>query len=112
MYHILATNSIEVKEKGLDGKNSEISVAIIDDELKQGKEKFYAYRWGMVYDPENEFSPNIKGNQKIKLDMQEEFFKLLPIARKELYKLKSAMHSTSENNADGKELVQLKDESQ
>ena len=109
MYRILATNSLEVKEKGLDGKNSEISVAIIDEELKNGKEKFYAYRWGMVYDPENEFTPNIKGNQKIKLDMQEEFFKLLPEARKELYKLKSDMHNTSGNIGNEKELVQLKD---
>ena len=109
MYRILATNSQEVKEKGLDGKNSEISVAIKDEEFKNGIDKLYAYRWGMIYDPENDFSPNIKGNQKIKLDMQEEFFKLLPEARKELYKLKSDMHSSNANNDNSSELVKLKD---
>jgi len=91
MYRVLATNSLSIKEKGLDGKNNEISVIVLDSDLKQGIEKFYAFRWGQYYDPTNEFKPNIAGNSRIKGELVTEFMNLLPAAQKELERIKSDM---------------------
>jgi len=91
MYRVLATNSLSIKEKGLDGKNNEISVIVLDSDLKQGIEKFYAFRWGQYYDPTNEFKPNIAGNSRIKGELVTEFINLLPAAQKELERIKSDM---------------------
>lgn len=106
MYRILATNSRSVKEQGLDGKNSEISVAVKDEELKQGIEKFYAYRWGMVYDPTNEFKPNIEGNQKLKGPLVQYYIDLLPEAKNELEKIKNDTNKSA-NNFNSEEKFEL-----
>jgi len=107
MYRILATNSISIKEQGLDGKNNEISVAVKDEDIQKGIDKFYAYRWGMIYDPTNEFKPNIEGNQRIKGNLVTEFMNLLPEAQKELEKIKSETKNGTSNSEEKFELEKI-----
>lgn len=104
---ILATNSQECKDKGLDGKNSEISIAILKEDFLKGEEKFYAYRWGMIYDSKNEFKPNIIGNQRIKGDMLESYYRMLPEARERLQILKNELNTVNVKNTPNYEEIAM-----
>lgn len=116
-YRILATNALEVKakEKG-DAKNDEISVIVLENEYQQGIEKYYAFRWGQYYDPENEYKPNIKGNMRIKEDMIETYERLLPEAKLRYLEMKNRDRRNNFSNDEKFELekiiVGLRDEIQ
>lgn len=68
MYHVVSSNVEGLKERGLETKSNEISVVVKTEDIikKNPDPKFYAFRYGMIYDPENDFKPNIEGNHKIK----------------------------------------------
>lgn len=89
MYTILATNIEGLKEKGIAAKDGEISVAVLDDDLTQESPILYAFRQGMMYNPRDEFKPNVAGNHKLPAKLIEEYFKLLDAARKRLEKAKN-----------------------
>lgn len=91
MYIILSTNIDTLKERNLQSKDSEISVAVLESDLQKGlsEPKLYAFRYGMTYDPNNEFKPNIEGNHKLKPELIEEYYKQLDTARAKLSTLQT-----------------------
>ena len=53
----LVSNVKTLKGRGLQNKDSEISIAVLLSDLEKGvkEPKLYASRYGMIYDPESEF---------------------------------------------------------
>jgi hypothetical protein len=103
MYHILSTNIQTIDAQGLEAKTREISVAVKISDLEKGIEnpKFYAFRYGMVYDPtNNEFSPNIAGKQKLKDYHIESYNEQLSIARNEYNRLLKLFKSDGNNSGE------------
>jgi cobaltochelatase CobS len=118
---ILATNSLSLKERAeqqknagikadVDLKNNEISVIAFSDDIKNGIEKFYPYRWGMYYDMENGFKPNIPAGQKIKGELVTEFINLLPEAKEKFNELKNLLTSSNSISTETyeKKIVELR----
>jgi cobaltochelatase CobS len=84
----LSSNIATLKERGLESKTHEISVVVLESELEKGNSHptLYAFRYGMIYDPMNEFKPNIEGGHKLPSKVLEEYYKQLDAARIELAK--------------------------
>jgi MoxR-like ATPase len=109
----LSTNADSLKDRNLEFKSSEISVAVLLSDLENLVETpvFYAYRYGMIYDPDNDFKPNIVPNHKIKGQLVEDYW-----SQKSLAKLEYAKRLEVERNKKGEmkeggnveELEQLK----
>jgi cobaltochelatase CobS len=80
MYKILSTNVNEVKS----ARDNEISIAVLESDIKKGNEfpVLYAFRYGMIYDPNNDFKPNVPKNHKISGEHIEAYYQQLPQARK------------------------------
>ena len=72
----LSTNADSLKDRNLEFKSSEISIAVLLSDLENLVENptFYAYRYGMIYDPDNDFKPNIVPNHKIKGQLVEDYW--------------------------------------
>jgi hypothetical protein len=85
---LLSTNSNTLKERELEFKSSEISIAVLLEDLENLKENpiFYAYRYGMIYDPNEDFKPNVAGNQKIKGQLVADYWKMEDNAKAEYKK--------------------------
>jgi cobaltochelatase CobS len=82
MFNVLASNIEKVSStKGLEGKTHEISVAVLDKDELNPTPVFYASRQGQIYDPNNAFKSNVKGNHAIPPTLIEEYTMLLPEAR-------------------------------
>jgi cobaltochelatase CobS len=85
----LSSNIEEVKAtKGMEAKSNEISVAVMMEDLVKGIENpvFYATRYGMLYNPNEDFTPNVKAGQRIQGQHVESYYQQLPEARKEYKK--------------------------
>lgn len=99
----LASNIEELKAKGLESKGHEISVAVKIEDLTKDNPPLYAYRYGMIYDPKENFTPNIPSNHKLpdedKSHHRNEYFRMLPEAKIQLERIKSNFKA-GENNAD------------
>jgi cobaltochelatase CobS len=111
MYQLLSTNIETVKANGETAKEREISVVVKTSDLEKGvkEPKLYAFRYGMIYDPTDEFSPNIKGNQKIKDYHIESYYQQKPAALKEYARLLSVFENgQGKGGQDSKELELLK----
>lgn len=112
----LSTNIEEVKAtKGMEAKSNEISVAVMMEDLEKGVENpvFYATRYGMLYNPNDDFAPNVKAGQRIQGMHVESYYQQLPKARQE-YKKRLARFkttstgentTTSDDNEKMKELI-------
>ena len=109
MYQLLSTNIEQVKANGETAKEREISVVALTSDLEKGvkEPKLYAYRYGMIYDPADEFSPNIKGNQKIKDYHIESYYQQKPAAMAEYRRLLQVFES-SQGQGNSAELEKLK----
>lgn len=94
----LSTNADSLKDRNLEFKSSEISIAVLLSDLENLVETpvFYAYRYGMIYDPDNDFKPNIVPNHKIKGQLVEDYW-----AQKSLAKLEYAKRLETEKNKKG-----------
>jgi cobaltochelatase CobS len=81
----LSTNADSLKDRNLEFKSSEISIAVLASDLENLVEKptLYAYRYGMIYDPNEDFKPNIERNQKIKGQLVADYWKQEDYARAE-----------------------------
>lgn len=96
MYQILSTNIEMLNAQGLEAKTREISVAVKTSDLEKGvkEPQFYAFRYGMIYDPNNDFTPNITGKQRLKETYHKEsFYQQLPAAREEYNRLVSNLQN-------------------
>lgn len=69
-------------------KEFDISVVILNRDLLNGFRKFYAFRMGMLYDPEREFKPNAVGSHKLPDELKEIYYSLLEIAVEQHDKIK------------------------
>lgn len=110
MYHVVSSNVETLKERGLENKNAEISVVVKSEDIIKGNKdpKFYAFRYGMVYDPENDFKPNIEGNHKIKGQLVMDYISQLNNAKSnylEMLDCISVDSNNSNNNAEIEKLV-------
>ena len=109
----LSTNADTLKDRNLEFKSAEISVAVLASDLEKLVETptFYAYRYGMIYDPDNDFKPNIIPNHKIKGQLVEDYWKQLDHAR-EAYKKRleaqKAKQGQKAENTNTAELDELK----
>jgi hypothetical protein len=94
----LSTNADSLKDRNLEFKSSEISIAVLLSDLENLVESptFYAYRYGMIYDPDNDFKPNIIPNHKIKGQLVEDYW-----SQKSLAKLEYAKRLEAEKNKKG-----------
>jgi len=92
----------EEDKKKRDFKNNEIDIAVTLEDLQKGIEKFYAYRWGMLYDMTNGFKPQIAGGHSIPDEMQNEFYDLLPEARQRLKDIKAKLNNSSSMSSEEK----------
>ena len=108
MYTILATNIEGLKEKGLAAKDGEISVAVLNSDISKPEPKLYAFRQGMIYNPADEFRPNITGNHKLPEKLIGEYFQLLDEARTNLSKIKVAAPSGPSNENNSGEIEELR----
>lgn len=108
MYYTLSTNAFTLKDrkdengKTLQNKECEISVVVLESDLEKGTENpiFYASRYGMIYNPNDDFKPNIPPNHKIKGQLVEDYWSQLPQAR-EKYKSLLANKSLLSNFNNG-----------
>lgn len=94
----LSTNIEEVKAtKGMEAKSNEISVAVMMEDLEKGVENpvFYATRYGMLYNPNDDFAPNVKAGQRIQGMHVESYYQQLPKARQEYKKRLARFKTTS-----------------
>jgi AAA domain (dynein-related subfamily) len=109
-YQILSTNILEIDEAGLEAKSREISVAVLTSDILKGVKEpvFYAFRYGMLYNPKNDFSPNIKGKQAIKDYLIESYYQQLPRARDEYSKLLALVSGQGGQGGNEAELDELK----
>jgi cobaltochelatase CobS len=110
MYQLLSTNIEALNAQGLEAKTREISVAVKTSDLEQGVEKpqFYAFRYGMIYNPEDDFTPNITGKQRLKETYHKEaFYQQLPEARAEYARLLAKFKQAQGGNDSG-ELEKLR----
>ena len=91
----LSSNIHQVKAENLEAKSAQISVAVKTDDLENGVENpvFYATRYGMLYNPNEDFKPDIASGQKIKGPLVDSYWEQLPEARKE-YKKRLAKYQT------------------
>lgn len=106
MYTILATNIEGLKEKGIAAKDGEISIAVLNSDIGETEPRLYAFRQGMIYNPSDEFKPNIAGNHKLPEKLIEEYFKLKDVARMKLSELKLSGVTSGGNNSG--EIIELK----
>lgn len=109
---ITLTSNIEtLKERNLQSKDSELSVAVLLSDLEKGVSNptLYAYRYGMIYNP-TDFKPNIEGNHKLKTELIEEYFKMLDKAREELERIKPHYNQKGPNLKGAIEIDELKKE--
>jgi hypothetical protein len=99
---ILSSNVLTLKERGLQNKDSEITVVVKKEDLIQGVKEpvLYAYRFGMIYDPKNEFKPNVQPNHKLPDKLVEEYFLQLETARKKLVEEQNLYAKLSENKSE------------
>jgi cobaltochelatase CobS len=109
---ILSSNVLTLKDRGLQNKDSEISIAVKKEDLIKGVKEpvLYAYRFGMIYDPKNEFKPNVQPNHKLPDKLIEEYFLQLESARKKLAEeqmfYKNLSENKSENTSENIQLIQ------
>lgn len=110
MYTILSSNIEQVKNEGLEAKSAEISVAVLMEDLEKGVENpvFYATRYGMLYNPNDDFKPNVSAGQRIKGAHVESYYLQLPEAKNE-YKKLLAKKQTSKND-NGENSTEIIDE--
>lgn len=96
---ILSTNTERLKELGLEAKTKNIDVAVLEMDIANGNQYpiFYAYRYGMHYNPEQDFKPNIPGGQRIKQDLIDFYNEQLPKARRKYAEI-MALKAVRENN--------------
>ena len=107
MFNVLVSNIEKVSStKGLEAKTHEISVAVLDKDELNPNPVFYASRQGQIYDPKNDFKPNIKGNHAIPPQLIEEYTLLLPIARQK--HADNIAKKQSNNPSNERELNELK----
>ena len=94
----LSTNADSLKDRNLEFKSSEISIAVLLSDLENLEESptYYAYRYGMIYDPDNDFKPNIVPNHKIKGQLVEDYW-----AQKSMAKIEYAKKLEAEKNKKG-----------
>ena len=110
MYQLLSTNIEALNAQGLEAKTREISVAVKTSDLENGvvSPQFYAFRYGMIYNPNEEFTPNITGKQRLKETYHiEAFYQQLPAARTEYARLLEKFKS-AKNGGNSGELEALK----
>lgn len=105
----LSSNIHQVKADNLEAKSAQISVAVKTDDLENGVENpvFYATRYGMLYNPNEDFKPDVASGQKIKGALVDSYWEQLPEARKE-YKNRLAKyqggHTGGNNSTEVEEL--------
>ena len=106
MFHTLTSNIHTLKANNLQAKDAEIGVAVLTSDLENGVETpvFYATRYGMLYNPNDEFKPNVQPNHKIKGLHVESYYQQLPDARKEYKRLLEKFQS-AENSGEIKQLI-------
>ena len=111
MFQILTSNINELKAQGLQAKDAEISVAVMTSDLEKGVENpvFYASRYGMLYNPNDDFKPNVQPNHKIKGPHIDSYWEQLPKARQEYKRLLQAFQSTNKEY-NSTEIDELKNE--
>jgi cobaltochelatase CobS len=97
MYHILSSNIQTLKSRTLQSKDSEISVAVLLSDIEKGVENpvYYAYRYGMVYNPHEDFKPNVAGNHAIKGQLVDDYWNQLPEAREQYRHLLANFKNTN-----------------
>jgi cobaltochelatase CobS len=107
MYHILSTNIQTIASEGLQAKEREISVVVKTSDIEKGTKepKLYAFRYGMIYDPADEFSPNIKGKQRISDFHVESFYQQLPEARTSYNNLLSKISKGGNDSGEKEKLL-------
>ena len=98
---ILSSNIEKVKADGLEAKSAEISICVYTKDLESGVENptFYATRYGMLYNPHDDFKPNVAGGQKIKGGLVDAYHDQLPQARKEYKRLLERFANSGETEA-------------
>ncbi len=92
---ILLTSNIEyVKQKELDAKSKEITIIAFQNDIENGNKDpiFYAYRYGMTYDPQDDFKPRNVSGQRLSSFHIDQYFKQLDTARKEYKRYFEAWH--------------------
>lgn len=101
---ILSSNVLTLKERGLQNKDSEITVVVKKEDLLKGVKEpvLYPYRFGMLYDPKNEFKPNVQPNHKLPEKLIEEYFLQLETARKKLVEEQNFYKKIAENTGENK----------
>lgn len=94
--------------KTLQSKDSEISIAVKTSDILSGVENpiFYAERYGMVYNPNEDFKPNVAPNHKISGRLVDDYWEMLPKARFEYKNLVNKIKNAGGNNSG--ELDELK----
>lgn len=94
--------------KKMQSKQNEISVSVKTSDLFAGVENpiFYASRYGMLYNPHDEFSPSVSGNHAIKGQLVDDYWEMLPKAREEYKRLLSIVKAPNVHNSD--EIEELK----
>lgn len=110
MYQLLSTNIETIEAQGLQAKEREISVVVRTSDLEKGvkEPKLFAFRYGMIYDPADEFSPNIKGKQKIKDYHIESFYQQKPLALAEYERILNRFKNSGNSGETEKLLLDLK----
>lgn len=109
MYRILSTNAQEVKNKGLDAKTKTIDIAVLESDIENNNPNpvFYAYRYGMYYNPYNDFKPNIVPNHKINEELIGFYHDQLQTARQEYNRILSTKNSGPNNSG---EIIELQNQ--
>lgn len=109
--HITLSNNIEyVKAHKLDAKSNVISVVVSLNDYENGVENpiFYAERYGMLYNPNNDFMPHIKGGNKLGENHVDFYMDQISEARKE-YKRRLQNRPTNSGGTSSAELDELKE---
>ncbi|HSX39121.1 MAG TPA: AAA family ATPase [Candidatus Saccharimonadales bacterium] len=103
----LVSNIDLIKERSNSGekatpRDNEITIAVLENDLKSRVENpiFYAYRYGMLYNPNDDFAPDVKGGQRIKGQHIIDYTQMLDEAKK-IYKekLEKERGNNSPNNS-------------
>jgi adenosyl cobinamide kinase/adenosyl cobinamide phosphate guanylyltransferase len=100
----LTNNAESLKERNLEFKTFGLEMVVLKEDLDTKKASditIYASRYTMIYSPDNDFKPNIKGNNKLPQSLIKEYYTMLDEAETKLGELKVSWNNGSAGTGEG-----------
>jgi cobaltochelatase CobS len=116
---------LAMTDNNTTGRAQKVAVIVKNDDLLAGKQRFYAMRENVIYNPYNAFKPeNIDKGHSLPADTQDNYFALVDAATQVFNHLKQSLSANTNSSIDkereeelqsiiferNKKIVQLRDE--